>query len=152
VFVHGRVPVIVALRRQLREAHHQDSGIGDWEYHEYNGVRGWRYDKVVTRHATSRQGCDRCRRDASTVQLITFMSVSHSHSFPCLNCSFPRKPRCTERGDGCADLAMSRVSLNLTKGEEVDVLQHKLFLLITRADTNSHQESSTSPMNARKRM
>jgi hypothetical protein len=43
------------------------------------------------------------------------------------------------------DLAMSRVSLNQTKGEEMDVLQHKVFLLITRADTNSCQEPSDIP-------
>ena len=27
-----------------------------------------------------------------------------------------------------------------TKGDELDVLQHNVFLLITQADTNSHQE------------
>ena len=37
---------------------------------------------------------------------------------------------------------MSRVNLNQTKGEEADVLQHKVFLLINLADTNSRQKPS----------
>ena len=47
----------------------------------------------------------------STVQSITSLSFSRNHTFARLKCSFPRKPRCAERGDGCADLVMSQVSL-----------------------------------------
>ena len=38
-----------------------------------------------------------------------------------------------------------RVSLNQAKDEEVDILQHKVFLLITQADTNSRQETIPLP-------
>lgn len=40
----------------------------------------------------------------STVQSITSLSFACNHSFARLKCPFPRKPRCAERGDGCADL------------------------------------------------
>lgn len=79
----------------------------------------------------------------SDVQSITSLSFACNHSFTHLKCQFLRKSQCTERGDGCADLAMSLINLSQKKVE--NILQHKVFLLITQADTNCHQESPHFP-------
>ena len=69
----------------------------------------------------------------STVQSITSLLFSRSHS------SFARfQGNHNAQGDGCADLAMSHISLTARRVKNLDVLQHNVFLLITRADTNSH--------------
>ena len=56
----------------------------------------------------------------------------------CQKCPFPRKPR-RARGWMCGSGDELRQS-DQTKGDKLDILQHKVFLLITQADTNLCQE------------
>ena len=87
----------------------------------------------------------------SAVQSIISLSVSRNHSFGHLKCSFLRKLRYVEKEDGCANLAMSRVSLKLDEGRR----SGRTPTQSVPSDHQSRYEFTSGtippPMNARKR-
>ena len=88
-----------------------------------------------------RQVSSRCQVPSSQLHHCGFLVTTRS---PIWNAHF--------RGNHDAQRAVMDVRTwqwtnirNLTKGEKVDILQHKVFLLINQADTSSRQEPSHFP-------